>query len=131
MENSIDTGAMSTGFEGVGLEHVLGVVDKVIERAMDVTPDTNRIIEMTPKSGYEKKIELIAEATDMSTEDKLKAIDAAENKYAQDLAFNADMCKDLMRAKGGLSLTLTACLVLLIKSPEGKKLAKSILKLVA
>lgn len=131
MENSIDTGAMSTAFDGVGLEHVLGVVDKVIERAMDVTPDTNRIIEMTPKSGYEKKIELIAEAADMSTEEKLKAIDAAENKYAQDLAFNADMCKDLMRSKAGLSLTLTACFVLLIKSPEGKKFAKSILKLVA
>ena len=67
----------------------------------------------------------------MSTTEKIKAIDEAENKYSQDLAANAEMCKGIMWAKTGFVLTCVAGTVLMVASPEGRKIAKAIFKLVA
>ena len=86
---------------------------------------------MTPKDGYQKKIELISEAKDMTTKEKLAAIDAAENKYAKDLSNNAEVFKSMMWHKVGLVLVCTAGVVLMGTSPEGRKIEKSILKLAA
>ncbi len=104
---------------------------KAVEAAMDISADTNRIIEMTPKDGYQKKLEIITSAQDMSTQEKLDAIDAAEDKYARDLNTNAEMYKSVMWTKVGLVLTCTAGIVLMVSTPEGRKLARTILKLVA
>ena len=108
-----------------------GFAGKAVEAAMDISADTNRIIEMTPKDGYQKKLEIIFSAQDMSTQEKLDAIDAAEDKYARDLNTNAEMYKGVMWTKVGLVLTCTAGIVLMVSSPEGRKLARTILKLVA
>lgn len=127
MEKNISCNSLET----LTTDSVPAITGKAVESAMDISEDTKRIIEMTPKDGYQKKLELISAAQDMSTPEKLAAIDAAEDKYAQDLANNADMYKGMMWTKVGLVLTCTAGIVLMISSPEGRKVAKAILKMVA
>jgi len=127
MEKNISCNSLET----LTTDSVPAITGKAVESALDISEDTKRIIEMTPKDGYQKKLELISAAQDMSTPEKLAAIDAAEDKYAQDLANNADMYKGMMWTKVGLVLTCTAGIVLMISSPEGRKVAKAILKMVA
>lgn len=67
----------------------------------------------------------------MSTKEKIAAIDAAENKYAKDLSNNAEVCKGMMWHKVGLVLVCTAGVVLMGTMPEGRKIVKSVLKMVA
>lgn len=112
-------------------EKIVEVAEKAISAAMDISSETERVMTMTPKDGYQKKIELISSADDLSTKEKIKAIDEAEDKYSRDLAANAEMCKGMMWAKTGFVLTCIAGSVLMVASPEGRKIAKSILKLVA
>ncbi len=127
MEKNISCNSLET----LTTDSVPAITGKAVESALDISEDTKRIIEMTPKDGYQKKLELISAAQDMSTPEKLAAIDAAEDKYAQDLANNADMYKGMMWTKVGLVLTCTAGIVLMISAPEGRKVAKAILKMVA
>ena len=130
MDNSTKTD-MVTEFETDFPEKIVEVAERAISAAMDISSDTERVMTMTPKDGYQKKIELISAADDMSTKEKIKAIDEAENKYSQDLEANAEMCKGMMWAKAGLVLTCIAGTVLMVASPEGRKIAKAILKMVA
>lgn len=117
--------------ETLTTDRVPVIAGKAAESALDISEDTRRIIEMTPKDGFQKKLELITAAQDMSTPEKLAAIDAAEDKYAQDLANNADLYRGMMWTKVGLVLTCTAGIVLMISSPDGRKVARAILKMVA
>ena len=121
----------ANNLEALTPDSVSAIAGKAVESALDISEDTKRIIEMTPMDGYQKKLELISAAQDMSTPEKLEAIDAAEDKYAQDLANNADMYKGMMWTKVGLVLMCTAGIVLMASSPEGRKVAKAILKMVA
>lgn len=107
------------------------VLEETIKSAINIDTEMGRVVSMTPKDGYQKKIELISEAKDMTTKEKLAAIDAAENKYAKDLSNNAEVFKSMMWHKVGLVLVCTAGVVLMGTSPEGRKIAKSILKLAA
>lgn len=107
------------------------VLEETIKSAITIDTEMGRVVSMTPKDGYQKKIELIYEAKDMTTKEKLAAIDAAENKYAKDLSNNAEVFKSMMWHKVGLVLVCTAGVVLMGTSPEGRKIAKSILKLAA
>lgn len=107
------------------------VLEETIKSAITIDTEMGRVVSMTPKDGYQKKIELISEAKDMTTKEKLAAIDAAENKYAKDLSNNAEVFKSMMWHKVGLVLVCTAGVVLMGTSPEGRKIAKSILKLAA
>lgn len=130
MENTYNTD-IATEFGTEFSEKLIEVAEKAIASAVDVSFETERVMTMTPKDGYQKKIELISVADDLSTKEKIKAIDEAENKYSQDLAANAEVCKGMMWAKTGFVLTCMAGTVLMIASPEGRKIAKSILKLIA
>lgn len=107
------------------------VLEETIKSAINIDTEMGRVVSMTPKDGYQKKIELISEAKDMTTKEKLAAIDAAENKYTKDLSNNAEVFKSMMWHKVGLVLVCTAGVVLMGTSPEGRKIAKSILKLAA
>lgn len=107
------------------------VLEETIKSVINIDTEMGRVVSMTPKYGYQKKIELISEAKDMTTKEKLAAIDAAENKYAKDLSNNAEVFKSMMWHKVGLVLVCTAGVVLMGTSPEGRKIAKSILKLAA
>ena len=86
---------------------------------------------MTPKDGYQKKIELIANAKDLSTQEKIRAIDDAEDKYTSDLKKNAEICSGLMWVKTGAILTCTAGIVLMVFSPQGQKIARKIFQRIA
>lgn len=107
------------------------MIERTIKTAMDISPEMNRVVAITPSNGYQAKIDLITKASDMSTAEKIAAINAAENKYTQDLAENAELYKGIMRAKVGLALTCTAGVILMVASPEGRRIARSIFKSVA
>lgn len=130
MDNTFNTDIAAVAFDEV-IEKTFDAAGKVIENALDVSTEMDKVITMTPKDGYQKKLELISSAEDMSTKEKIKAIDDAEDKYASDLAQNSEMCKGMMWAKAGLIISCTAGVVLMVASPEGRKIAKSILKAVA
>ena len=63
--------------EALTTDRVPVIAGEAAESALDISEDTRRIIEMTPKDGFQKKLELITAAQDMSTPEKLAAIDAA------------------------------------------------------
>lgn len=130
MDNTFNTDIAPISSNEV-IEKTFDAAGKVIESAFDVSTEMDKVITMTPKDGYQKKLELISSAEDMSTKEKIKAIDDAEDKYASDLAQNSEMCKGMMWAKAGLIISCTAGVVLMVASPEGRKVAKSIIKLVA
>ena len=129
MENTYSTSELTTEIGESFSAGIVEVVEKIISSTVDISSETNHIVEMTPKDGYQKKIELISVADDLSTKEKIKAIDDAETKYAQDLAANAEVYKGMMRAKIGLVLTGVAGVVLMIATPEGRKIAKSIIRI--
>ncbi len=111
---------------------VIAAIDhKDIENTINVLSETEKVLSMTPKDGYHKKIDLISNDETMSTEEKIKAIDAAEDKYASDLEKNAEVFTGMMWAKAGAILLCTAAVVLMVTTPEGGKIAKSVIKLVA
>lgn len=124
----------TTNEQALGLENpdlVATTLERTLKAAMDISSDMDRVVTMTPQDGYKAKINLINNAQDMSTKEKLEAIDAAENKYVQDLSDNAEVCKGMMWHKTGVVLVCFAGIVLMGTSPEGRKIAKSVLKLVA
>ena len=63
----------------------LDLADRALEAAIDSSSEIERVIDTTPKDGYALKLNLIANADDMPTFEKLKAIEAAETKYSQDV----------------------------------------------
>ena len=130
MENTYSTD-ITTEFGEVFSSDIIEAAERVISSAVDISSDTDRVVAMTPKDGYQKKIELISEAADLSTKEKIKAIDDAETKYAQDLASNAELCKSMMWTKTGLILTGVAGVVLMVTTPDGRKVAKALINLVA
>ncbi len=130
MENIFSTDNTAE-FGEVILTTIFEAAEKIISSAVDISSETDRVVSMTPKDGYQKKIELISEANDLSTKEKIKAIDDAVTKYAQDLAANAEVCKGMMWTKVGLILTGVAGVVLIVATLEGRKIAKAIIKLAA
>jgi hypothetical protein len=113
---------------------VHSLVDEIgntTSKVLDISEDAKRVVSMTPKDGYQMKLGLISAAEDMSTKEKLKAIDEAENKYAQDLSNTAELCKGIMWTKVCLFVGCTAGLVFMVSTPEGKKMAKTFLDKVA
>lgn len=110
---------------------LVGEISNTTSKVLDISTDAERVVSMTPKDGYQKKLELISAAEDMNTKEKLKAIDEAESKYAQDLSNTAELCKGLMWAKVCMFIGCTAGVVFMVSTPEGRKMAKSFLDKVA
>ena len=112
-------------------EDMVVSIEKMVTAALNVEADIDKVVSITPKDGYAKKIELISNAEDLSTNEKIAAIDAAENKYASDLEKNAELYQGVAWRKVGTTLACAAGLVLMLTTPEGKKIAKNILKAVS
>lgn len=110
---------------------VVKCLQETVSKATDVSSEIDKIISFTPKSGYDKKIELIAAADDLTTKEKIAAINEAEAKYSQDLADNAETYNRLLWTKVGTVLGVTAGIVFMVSSPSGRKVAKNILKKIA
>lgn len=139
-ENGIDIGGMSmekntiTNLNNEAMDNnaeVVKCLQETVSKATDVSSEIDKIISFTPKSGYDKKIELIAAADDLTTKEKIAAINEAEAKYSQDLADNAETYNRLLWTKVGTVLGVTAGIVFMVSSPSGRKVAKNILKKIA
>ena len=113
------------GREGVA------VVEKYVEKTKNVSKDMELVISMTPKDGYQKKIELISEAEDMTTEEKTQAIDAAENKYAEDLEKSFELLDKVRWSNVIIILLCAAGIALTAYSPSGRRITREILRVVA
>lgn len=110
---------------------IMSGIEKNVERGVDTQKETEQILSMTPKEGFQKKIEIIYKAEDLSSIEKIEAINEAEDKYANDIKRNADLCLGLKWLKTGIILTCTASVVLMVFSPEGRKIASGIIKKIA
>lgn len=102
-----------------------------MSKATDISSEIGTIISFAPKSEYDKKIELIATADDLTTKEKIAAINKVEIKYSQDLSDNAETYSRLLWTKVGAVLGVTAGIVLMVSSPNGRKVAKNIIKKIA
>ena len=131
MENKYNVIQQDTVEINNEVHELVGEISNTTSKVLDITEEAARVVSMTPKDGYQKKLELISAAEDMNTKEKLKAIDDAENKYAQDLSNTAELCKGIMWTKVCLFIGCTAGLVFMVSTPEGRKMAKSFLDKVA
>ena len=100
----------------------------IINAAVDITVESTNILSMTPKEGYQKKVDLIYSAEDMSTKEKIQALNQAEDKYAQDLGRTADLCKGLMWTKAGVVIIGIAGVLFIGGTSEGRMFIDNIFK---
>ena len=112
------------------LDKLFSRIEKTVGAAIDVSVEADKILAMTPQDGYKKKIELIAGDIKMSTEEKIKAINEVEDKYAQDFSNSTEKYKEIIWAKAGATLVVVAGVVLMVASPNGRTIAKNVLGVV-
>ena len=107
---------------------MVDLVGKAFISATDASGEVDRIIAMTPMDGFKLKLELITGAKDMTTQEKLQAILAAENEYKQDLTDNARTCWGIAWRKTGLVLLTLSGVGGLLFTPLGKKALETAVK---
>lgn len=95
-----------------------------VRTAMDMSKETESILSMVTKDGFDKKIDIICSDEDMSTTEKLKAIDAAEDKRLRDVEKVTEVYKGMMVVKVGVVVSVIVGTIALA-SPEGRRLLKS------
>ena len=103
-------------------EQTVGILERTVISALDISTEAATILSMTPRDGYQKKLDLIYAAKDLSTKEKLEEISRAEDKYAQDLEHNAETCKGIMWAKAGSIVFVIAGGAYAATTENGKKL---------
>lgn len=130
MENK-NTTAITPELGNVLPARILETAERTMTTALNTNAETDRVVAMTPKDGYQKKIEIIVSAADLSTKEKIKAIDDAEDKYAQGIAENAQMCKGLMWTKAAIFLACIGGVAILGTSPKGRRIVKAIIQMAA
>lgn len=102
-----------------------------VRTAIDISKDTESILSMVTKDGFDKKIDLIYSDEDMSTAEKLKAIDAAEDKRIRDVEKATEAYKGIMVVKAGVIISVIVGSTIALTSPEGRRLLKSAFEKVA
>lgn len=127
MENLVKNDAQFLNLNEEIIEKVVNTAERVIKNTLDISVETNVVLSMTPKDGYEKKLDLIYSAEDMSTEKKLLEIEKIEKEYAERLEQNAELCKDIMWKKVGMVLTLVSGSIYFVTSEKGQKVIKNVL----
>ena len=95
-----------------------------VRTAMDMSKETESILSMVTKDGFDKKIDIICSDEDMSTTEKLKAIDASEDKRLRDVEKVTEVYKGMMVVKAGVVVSVIVGTIALA-SPEGRRLLKS------
>lgn len=99
----------------------------IVEGPIDAVEDMKAILAMTSIEGFDKKIELICNAEDMSTREKIQAINNAEDKRLQDLSKNIDnYCKTII-IKAGTKIFVIIGLAA-FAYPQGRKVVKCVLE---
>ena len=105
------------------------VIEQAVISALDISKETATILSMTPRDGYQKKLDLIYFAEDLSTKEKLEEICRAEDKYIQDLERSAETCKGIMWVKAGIIVFVIAGGAYAATTENGKKIMKSLFKI--
>ena len=113
------------------IEQAVDIIEQAVTSALDISKETATILSMTPKDGYQKKLDLIYSAEDLSTREKIEEISRAEDKYAQDLERNAETCKGIMWVKAGIVITILTGGIWIVSSPDGQKIIRRMIKRIA
>ena len=74
------------------------------------------------------KLHLINDAKDLSTGEKLQAVEEAENKYKQDMAENAKLFQKIGLQKIGKFLLCGVGVLAIIGSPFGQKALRTVVR---
>ena len=98
---------------------------------LDISTDAETVLSFSSQDSFKKKIELISAADDMTTAEKLEAIDQAEERRLHDIRSGVETCKDLMWNRYLLVFSCLTGIALLVTSPEGSKALKAVFKRVA
>ena len=130
MENKITTNKSNNEISLTAIKSAVGRIEDVVDKSIDVSKETELILAMTPKDGYDLKLRLIEKADDMSTFDKIQAIDHAEDKYANDIDNSLVRTSNMQWEKAGFVLAIIIGVTFVV-SPKGSQAIKNILKLVA
>lgn len=105
--------------------------EQAFKSVMDVSTDTVTILSMTPSEGFHKKLDLIYSAEDMTTAEKIQAINQVEDKYAKDIERSTESYKGLMWLRVGLACSIFLGGVYAVSSPEGQRIIKSAMRKIA
>ena len=92
---------------------------------LDISAEKETVLSFVSQDSHKKKIELISAAEDMTTVEKLEAINQAEDCRLQDIRSGVETCKDFMWNRYLLVFSCLTCIVLLVISPGGSKTLKS------
>ena len=98
---------------------------------LDISVEKETVLSFVSQDSYKKKIELISAAEDMTTAEKLEAINKAEDRRLQDIRSGVETCKDLMWNRYLLWFSCLSGIALLVISPGGSKTLKSVFKCAA
>lgn len=98
---------------------------------LDISSETETVLSFASQDGYRKKLELISTADDMTTAEKLEAINQVEERRLRDIRSGVETCKDLMWNRYLLVFSCLTGIALLAISPEGSKALKSVFKRIA
>ena len=107
-------------------EGIASAAERAFEYAMDTSADLEAIEKLTSTEGYLLKLETIKQAEDMSSEEKLDAISAADDKFAANKERSAKLHMWMMAKKAGLILLFVGVTVALAASPVGQKSIKGV-----
>lgn len=98
------------------------------KNVLDISAEKEIVLSFVSQDSYRKKIELISAADDMTTTEKIEAINQAEERRLQDIRSGVETCKDLMWNRYLLVFFCLTSIALLVASPEGSKALKSVFK---
>ena len=99
--------------------------------SVDAIKDVDSVLKMTSEKGFDRKIQLISNADDMSTEEKILAINNAEDKRQLDIEKNAETYNKIIWTKAGAKVLIIATSVAVITSPKGRRVIKTMFEKVA
>ena len=100
---------------------------EAVKASLNVADDRGSVLALIPDDSYKKKLEMIEKAPDLSTAEKLAALEHAENKRLADLQQGTEIHKDLLWNKTSIILTVSAGLALIL-APGGAKLLQKTIK---
>ena len=106
---------------------VKAIATEAVNVSLNVAEDRASVLTLVPDDSFNKKLTLIEQAQDLSTAEKLAAMEQAENKRLTDMQQGAEIHKDLTRNRVWIILTIGAGLLLLV-APGGVKLLHDALK---
>ena len=118
----------NTVFHNSNAQHFAEVCAK---NTLDISAEAETVLSFASQDSYKKKIELISAANDMTTAEKLEAINQAEERRLHDIRSGVETCKELMWNRYLLVFSCLTGIALLVTSPEGSKALKSVFKRVA